>query len=335
MYEKEIFMQRKITYLAPILALVVSLLACSLPSAATTPEATPAPTDAGFQPPTEAAGSAPTPAETEPSAQESPVAPPAAGGEGIDKEITLASTESLAKSGLLGKLVDAFQNATGYRVKLELGGAGRAFRLGEKYVADVLLVNEPGSEIKFISDGYGKDRILVFHTDYVIVGPADDPAGIKGLPSAVEALKKIAGAQAKFITRNTESEVLRREKRLWADAGVNPSGDWYIPAVDAGMVGVLKLASDKKAYTLTDRATFLDNKGNLQLVILVEGDPALFDPYHVVTGNPDRSPKINAVVSQAFVDFLLSPQAQEIIAQFGVDTYGEPIFFADGGKTEN
>lgn len=328
-------MQRFFAMLVVILAL--SALACNIPFLASQPEATPAPTDAGFELPTQEVDPGQAPEATEPALMETPEAgavPPEESSEGGtvvegDKRLTLATTDSLANTGLLDQLIGRFMEQTGYQIVLELGGAGRAFRLGEKYVADVLLVNNPGNEVTFVSEGYGRDRVRVFHADYVIVGPADDPAGVKGASDAVDAFKKIAGGSGKFVTRAVDAPEILLEKRLWGLAGITPSGEWYHTATDAGPVAVLKLASDKKAYALIDRVTFLQNLSGVSLEIVYAGDTALIDPYNVVTVNPDKSPKINYPAAQAFVEFLKSPAAQELIAQFGVETYGQPIYFAD------
>jgi tungstate transport system substrate-binding protein len=257
---------------------------------------------------------------------------PQAGGPANNK-LTVATTDSLSSSGLLPLLIDDFQNKTGYEVKVEAGGAGRAFRLGEKFVADVLLVNDPGTEQKYLKDGYAKDRQIVMHTDYVLLGPADDPAGVKGSANAVEALKKIADKKALFYSRSTESSLSALEARLWKNAGITPSGSWYVKT-EEGVVGSVKIASDKGAYTLAARSSYLEakNKNNSKLAIVLEGDPALFDIYHVLPGNGDKSPKINTAGAQAFVEYILSPEAQAIISAAGKDVYGEPIFFGDAGK---
>lgn len=320
-----------------VIVLVAGALACNLPMGG--PKPTPAPTDSGFAVPTQAGATAPaddpaaeTPVPGEPASTQPVDQPPPSEPE--DKRVTLATTDSLSSFGLLQQLVNDFQNKTGYEVKIETGGAGRAFRLGEKYVADVLLVNEPGTEQKYLAEGYAKDRQIVMHTDYVLLGPQEDPAGVKGSANAVEALKKIATQQAKFVSRTVESPVSALEARLWKNAGITPSGAWYIPT-EEGVVGAVKIASDKGAYILAARSSFLEFKGksdNNQLAIVLEGDPALFDVYHVLPGNGDRSPKLNTAGAQAFVDYILSPEAQAIISATGKDVYGEPIFFGDAGK---
>jgi len=318
--------QRKIIWYL-LLTLVLSAFACNLPQTGSAP--TSAPTDSGFQAPTQPAEQEAVEPSAMPGAQTTPESPAPGAAAPKDKELKLATTSILVGSGLIDQLLSQFQAKTGYQVELEKGGAGRAIKLGEKYVVDVLLVNEPGSEIKFIEDGNGRDRLPVMYTDYVIVGPASDPAGIKSAAKAKEAFKKIADAQALFVTRSDNLGDQGAETKLWKAAGVTPQGDWYVFS-DQGPVGALKLASDGQGYSLTDRATFLENKDLLQLEVLYEGDELLRDYYHVVTVNPDRSPKINYPAAQALAQFLTSPEAQAIIQQIGVDQYGQPIFFPAG-----
>lgn len=322
-----------------VLVLIASALACSLPGQATTPEAPAAPTDAGFAQPTQEQAQ-PAATQEQPAAPgETPAAPaaeaPAAGEpKPENKEVTLATTSGMVESGLINKIIQDFMTATGYEIKLEVGGSGRAFRLGEKYIADVLLVNEPGTEIEFVANGHGRERLPVMHSDYVIVGPAGDPAGIKGSPSAAEAMKKIAGAQAAYLTHKDGSEIKALENRLWKLAGVTPSGEWLLQSTE-GPVGTVKDAFDNQAYTLAPRSLFLDTKNKtpgFNLEVLYEGDPELYDAYHVVTGNPDKSPKINYEGALAFANYLRSPEVQAYIASFSQDVYGQPIYFPDGDK---
>lgn len=312
------------------LVLVASMFACSLPSGGMSPTA--APTDSGFQPPAQPGGESPT----EPAAAQGPqetTAPLAPGEKPANDKLTLAVTSAIAQSGLLEQILPKFQDQYGYKLKLETGGAGRAFKLGEKGLIDVMLVDDPGGELKYVRDGYGIDRVPVMHSDFVLLGPADDPAGVKGATSAVEAFKKIASAQSKFVSRGDDSAIAKAEADIWKNAGLTPAGDWYTKA-EQGMEGTLKLASDKKAYSLADRETYLKNKAATKLEILFEGDPALFYMYHVITGNPAKSAKVNEPGAQAFLKFITSPEIQAIIAQWGTTQYGQPIFFADAGKSE-
>lgn len=328
-------MTRKATIALVALMLIASMLACSLPGGGSSaPEATPAPTESGFAAPTqegapqasEAAAPAGEPAQPGAAASEQP-----AGNKLSDKELTIAVTASLAETDLFKQIISDFMNRTGYQVKIEAGAPGRGFRLAEKFVVDVLLVNDPGSEKDFITKGLGKDRIAVFHTDYIILGPTEDPAKVKGSPNAAEALKKIATAQAKFITRGDETPVSVLEARLWKQIGITPAGDWFIKS-EEGNKGVIKIAADRKAYILAPRELYLDVKSktpDLKLEVLLEGDPALLDAYHIVTTNPDKSPKVNYTGAQAFIQYLQSPDVQALIAAYGTQQYGAPVFFLD------
>jgi tungstate transport system substrate-binding protein len=320
----EIFMGQRKTIWFLLLTLVLSALACNLPVPGSAPTA--APTDAGFQAPTQPAIQETVEPGATPAAQTTPQAPAPGAPAPENKKLTLGTTSVLVGTGLIDQLLGPFQARTGYEVTVEKGGAGRAIKLGEKYVADVLLVNEPGSEIKFVEEGNGKDRLPVMYADYVLVGPASDPAGVKGAAKAKEAFKKIADAKALFVTRSDNLGAQSAETKLWKAAGVTPEGDWYVFS-EQGPVGALKQASDGQGYTLIDRATFLENKGQTQLEILYEGDELMRDYYHVVTVNPERSPKINYPAAQALAQFLTSPEAQAIIQQNSVDRFGQPIFF--------
>jgi tungstate transport system substrate-binding protein len=320
----EIWMKFRKTIWLVLLTLVIGALACNLPQRAAAPAA--APTDAGFQAPAQTGEPETAPSEVTPAAQTT-VPSAAPGAVAADqRKLTLGTTSSLVNSGLLDLLLAQFQANTGYEVKVEAGGAGRALRLGEKSVADVLLINDPGSEQKFIEDGFGKDRLSVMYSDFVILGPASDPAGIKSAASAAEAFKKIASTQANFFARSNSPDIQGAETKLWKTAGVSPEGAWYITS-DQGPVGTLKLASDGNGYTLSDRATYLENKAQLQLEMLYQGDSLLRDAYHVLTVSPERSPKINYTGASALAQFLTSPEARAIIEKFGVDRFGEPIFF--------
>jgi tungstate transport system substrate-binding protein len=182
--------------------------------------------------------------------------------------------------------------------------------------------------------GWGKDRFLIMHNDFVIVGPADDPAGIKGIATAVESFQAIADAGATFISRGDDSGTHKMELSLWGKTTVDPKGQaWYVES-GQGMGATLTIASEKTAYTLTDRATYLANKANLSLEILVEGDPALLNIYHVITVNPEKWPKSNYDGALALANFLIDPATQAVIGEFGVNKFGQPLFFPDADKTD-
>jgi tungstate transport system substrate-binding protein len=249
------------------------------------------------------------------------------------KNIILATTTSTQDSGLLDKLLPIFEKQTGYFVKTIAVGSGAAMKMGEKGEADVLLVHSPAAEKKFMDEGYGVSRRLVMHNDFVIVGPADDAARIKGVKSSAEALKQIAHTGALFVSRGDNSGTHAKEKTLWTKAGVTPAGQKWYQETGAGMGHTLNVAAEKKGYTLTDRGTYLATKKNLAaLVILNEGDAALLNIYHVIEVNPAKWPKVNVPGAKAFADFMVSKNTQDIIKTFGVDKYGSPLFFPDAGK---
>jgi len=248
--------------------------------------------------------------------------------------LILATTTSTQDSGLLDVLVPLFQEQTGYVVQTVAVGTGAALKMAEEGNADVLLVHAPASEKALMEAGWGKDRMLVMHNDFVIVGPEDDPAGIQGIATAVEAFQMIADAGADFITRGDDSGTNKMEISLWGKTQTDPNGQaWYIDS-GQGMGATLTITSEKQAYTLTDRATYLANKENLDLEILVEGDAALLNVYHVMTVNPDKWPKSNYEGALAFADFMTSPETQAVIGEFGVDKFGQPLFFPDADKTD-
>jgi len=248
--------------------------------------------------------------------------------------IILATTTSTQDSGLLDVLVPMFQEKTGYVVQTVAVGSGAALKMGEEGNADVLLVHAPSAEKALMEAGWGKDRFLVMHNDFVIVGPADDPAGIKGMAATVEAFKAIAGSGAEFITRGDDSGTHKMELSLWSKTEVDPSGQaWYVDS-GQGMGATLTIASEKQAYTLTDRATYLANKDNLELEILFEGDAALLNVYHVITVNPEKWPKSNYDGAVAFSEFMTAPETQAVIGEFGKDKFGQPLFFPDADKTD-
>ena len=248
--------------------------------------------------------------------------------------LILATTTSTQDSGLLDVLVPMFQEQTGYTVQTVAVGSGEAMKMGEEGNADVLLVHAPSSEVAFMDAGSGKDRFLVMHNDFIIVGPAADPAGIKGMATAKEAFAAIHNAGAPFITRGDDSGTHKKELALWKSAEVDPAGQaWYIET-GQGMGASMIVASEKEAYILTDRATYLANKDNYQLEILVEGDTGLLNVYHVITVNPDKWPKANYEGALAFCNFMIDPATQAVIGPFGGDRFGAPLFFPDADKTD-
>lgn len=248
------------------------------------------------------------------------------------KSVILATTTSTQDSGLLDVLVPQFEKESGLQVKTISVGSGQAMKMGEKGEADVLLVHSTEAEKKFMADGFGTVRRLVMHNDFIIVGPAADPAGVKSAGGSTDALKRIARSGALFVSRGDNSGTHAKEKGLWKGAGINPeTGKWY-QQTGLGMGQTLNVAAEKKGYTLTDRATFLALRKNLGLVILSEGDSRLLNIYHVIEINQTRWPKVNAAGGKLFADFMVSRKTQATIGRFGVEKFGAPLFFPDAGK---
>jgi len=251
------------------------------------------------------------------------------------KNIILATTTSTQDSGLLDVLIPVFEKDSGYMVKTISVGSGQAMKMGEKGEADVLLVHSPKDEMKLVEDGFGINRRLVMHNDFIIVGPAKDPAKIKGLKTAKEAFKKISlSSSSIFFSRGDKSGTHSKELAIWKDAAITPDGQKWYQQTGLGMGETLNVSSEKNGYTLTDRGTFLaiNAKKRLSLSILVEGESHLLNIYHVIEVNPTKWPKVNEQGAKAFADFVLSSKAQEIIKKFGVDKFGFPLFFPDAGK---
>lgn len=250
------------------------------------------------------------------------------------KDLLLVSTTSTQDSGLLDVLLPMFTAKTGYAVQLVAVGSGQALKLGEQGNADVILLHSPAAEKEFVAAGFGIDRRLVMHNDFVIVGPASDPAGIRG-ENPVNALKKIFASHVTFVSRGDDSGTHVKELALWKNAGLDPSGeDWYLET-GQGQGATLSIASEKGGYALTDRGTFLAYKSNVDLEILVESDPFLLNVYHVITVNPAKFPNVNLEGAKAFANFITSDEGQKVIADFGVDKFGQPLFFPDAGKTDS
>ena len=249
--------------------------------------------------------------------------------------LVLVTTTSTQDSGLLDVLIPLFETESGYKVQTVAVGSGQAMKMGEEGNADILLVHAPASEVTFMENGFGKDRALVMHNDFIIVGSAADPAGIKG-KSVVDGLKLIAARNGTFISRGDNSGTHKAELTLWKKAELDPKAGvsaWYLES-GQGMGATLTIASEKTAYTLTDRATYLANKDFLQLDILVEGDMSLLNVYHVITVNNEKWPKVNYVGAMAFLEFMTASSTQEVIGQFGVDKFGQPLFYPDADKTD-
>jgi tungstate transport system substrate-binding protein len=259
---------------------------------------------------------------------------PTASDAPANPNIILATTTSTQDSGLLDVLVPLFEAESGYTVQTVAVGTGAALKMAEEGNADVLLVHAPSSEVALMEAGWGRDRFLVMHNDFVIVGPADDPAGITGSTMGVEAFQQIFAAGSMFISRGDDSGTNKMEISLWDKTNDDPKGaDWYVES-GQGMGATLTIASEKTAYTLTDRATYLANQAHLSLQILVEGDRALLNVYHVITVNPDKWPNANYDGALSFANFMIASDTQETIGTFGVDKLGQPLFFPDADKTD-
>jgi tungstate transport system substrate-binding protein len=250
------------------------------------------------------------------------------------KTVILSTTTSTQDSGLLDVLIPIFEKNTGYFVKTIAVGSGQAMAMGQKGEADVLLVHSPAAEKKFVAEGYGVNRRLIMHNDYIIVGPSEDPGKVRGIKSTPESFKKIASAKALFLSRGDNSGTHSKEMDIWKATGINPEGEKWYQQTGLGMGQTLNVASEKKGYTLADRGTYLALKKNLGLDILVEGDAILLNIYHVIEVNPAKWLKVNAAGGKAFADFMVSKETQDIIRTFGVDKFGSPLFFPDAGKRE-
>lgn len=256
-----------------------------------------------------------------------------AAGPSAERSLILATTTSTQDSGLLDELLPAFTGDTGWQVTPLAVGSGQAIELGRRGEADVLLVHSPAAERTLVAEGNSGDRLLVMHNDFVIVGPAADPAGIRGADST-EAVRRIAATQAVFVSRGDESGTNAKEKDLWGKAGIAPAGPWY-QSTGQGMGETLRVAQEKAGYTLTDRATFLAQRDTLTLEVLSEGDAALLNVYHVIEMTRRAGDRVQPDGAAAFASWIVSPPAQQLIGGFGVVTFGQPLFTPDAGKAED
>jgi tungstate transport system substrate-binding protein len=247
--------------------------------------------------------------------------------------VILSTTTSTQDSGLLDVLIPMFERKTGYSVKTISVGTGQALALAARGEADVTLAHAPALEKKYVGEGKMLNRRLVMYNDFVIIGPTEDPARVKGLPKATDALKRIAETQATFVSRGDKSGTHSLELALWKAAGLTPSGSWYLES-GQGMGQTLGIANERKAYTITDRATYLAFQKRITLLVLVERDRPLLNIYSVMEVNPANGPRVNAAGGKAVADFMVSPEVQAVIRTFGVDRYGQPLFVPIAGRTD-
>ncbi len=248
-----------------------------------------------------------------------------------DKSIVVASTTSTRDSGLFDYLLPKFKAKTGITVKVVAQGTGKALDTGRRGDADVLFVHAKAAEMKFIKDGYGVKRYPVMYNDFVVVGPKSDPAGIKGTKDVGKALTTIMNKKADFISRGDNSGTNKAELRLWKAAGVDinaKKGPWY-KAIGQGMGATLNTAAASNAYTLTDRATWINFKNKRDLVIVVEGDKRLFNQYGIFLVNPKKHPNVKVKLGQAFIDYVISPEGQAVIKSYKVKD--KQLFYPDAG----
>lgn len=309
--------------LYPIMSILfILVLALSACAPAVSTEA-PAPKATVVEVPATAETAPVEPVVEEPTAEKPVVEVP------TEESIILATTTSTADSGLLDVILLDFVAKTGVKVDVIAVGTGQALELGKNGDADVLLVHARASEDAFMEAGDGVRREDVMYNDFVIVGPADDPAGIKGKGKVSTALKMLAESESTFVSRGDDSGTHSKEKAIWKEAGIEPAGDWYVSA-GQGMGDVLVMANEQLAYTLSDRATYLALKlEGIELEVLVEGDPFLFNPYGVIAVNPNKNPNIKNDLANAFIDWIVSLETQELISQYGVDKFGSPLFVPD------
>lgn len=249
------------------------------------------------------------------------------------RTLILSTTTSTQDSGLLDVLVPLFERRSGYSVKTVSVGTGQALALAARGEADVTLAHAPALEKKYVAENKMLNRRLVMYNDFVIVGPAADPARVKGERSATAALRRVAESGARFVSRGDKSGTHTLELALWKQAGVTPAAPWYIES-GQGMGATLGIADDRQAYTISDRATLLAFARRVGLAVMVEGDRPLLNIYSVMEVNPANGPRVNAPGGKAFADFMVSPETQEVIRTFGVDKFGRALFVPIAGKKD-
>lgn len=245
------------------------------------------------------------------------------GAPGGERALKMATTTSTENSGLLDELLPVFEEEHNARVDVIAVGTGKALKLGENGDVDILMVHAPDAEKAFVDAGHGVNRTEIMYNDFIILGPPEDPAGVKGMKNAAVALARIAEKEQEFISRGDDSGTHKKEKKLWASSGVAPAGEWY-KEIGRGMGATITMAGEKQAYTLADRGTYLSMKKNITIVPLVEGDPALHNLYSVIAISREKYPHVEYDLAMEFIDWISSAGAKEIISQYKVE--GEVLF---------
>jgi tungstate transport system substrate-binding protein len=242
------------------------------------------------------------------------------------ERLRLATTTSTENSGLLAELLPPFEEEHNVVVDVVAVGTGAALELGRNGDVDLVMVHAPGLEREFVEEGYGVERVGFMYNDFVILGPPSDPAGIAGTESVADAFGRIAETESQFVSRGDNSGTHTKERNIWAEAGIDPSGPWYREA-GQGMGAVITMTNDQQAYTLADRGTYLAFRGDIDLEVVVEGDPLLFNPYAVIAVNPEEHPHVKRELAQELIDFVVSDEGQQIIGNYRVE--GEQLFVPD------
>jgi len=243
-----------------------------------------------------------------------------------ETRLRMSTTTSTENSGLLKELLPPFEKANGVSVDVIAVGTGKALKLGENGDVDVVFVHARAAEDRFVADGFGVDRRDVMHNDFVVVGPKSDPEGLGSAKNGVEAFRKLAEGKAPFISRGDDSGTHKKERQLWKAAGIEPKGAWYV-AAGQGMGEVLNMANEKLAYALSDRGTYIAYANKVDLVVVFDGDPGLFNPYGIIAVNPAKHPHAQYDLAKKFIDFVVGPEGQKIIADYKM--HGQQLFFPD------